>query len=532
MISINELGKSHGAQILFHDFSLQLGMGNRYGVVGANGSGKSTILRILAGEEEASAGELNVPKKARIGWLRQDQYAYDDVRILDVVMMGNPELYEALVEKEALLANAHVEFDGDRYAELEDVVMRHDGYSAESRAAEILEGLNIPAAKHLDPMSVLSGGFKLRVLLAQVLAGDPDVLLLDEPTNHLDILSIRWLEKFLTGYRGCAMVVSHDRKFLNAVCTHILDVDYQQVTLYRGNYDLFEQLKVEERDRKEAEIGKREAEIAHHKKFIDKFKAKATKARQANSKAKRMMKIVIETLPMSSRRYPRFNFKQCRASGKEVLTLKEVAKSYGPQVVLEDVSLTIDRGDRVAIIGPNGIGKSTLLKIALGLIDADGGEVEWGYETHSGYFSQDHEDLRAGENDTALSWLWDFAAEQGAGWVRGKLAEVLFDQHDVDKKVRHLSGGESSRLVFAKLGVLQPNVLVLDEPTNHLDLEGIEALADGLKEYEGTMLFVSHNRWFVREVATRILEIRPDGIEDYRGTYDEYLRHCGDDHLE
>ncbi len=532
MISINDLGKSHGAQVLFNGFSLQLGMGHRYGVVGANGSGKSTILRILAGEEEASAGEMNVPKKARIGWLKQDQYAYDEVSILNVVMMGNEELYAAIVEKDALLANAHLEFDGDRYAELEDIVMRHDGYAAESRAAEILEGLNIPESKHREPMSVLSGGFKLRVLLAQVLAGDPDVLLLDEPTNHLDILSIRWLEKFLTSYRGCAMVVSHDRKFLNGVCTHILDVDYEVVTLYRGDYDTFEVMKAEERGRREGENDKREQEIAHHKKFIDKFKAKASKARQANSKAKRMAKIVIETLAQSSRRYPNFKFEQCRASGKEVLSVKHVRKAYDELVVLDDVSMTIDRGDRVAVIGPNGIGKSTLLKIALGIIDADDGEVEWGYETHPGYFSQDHEDLRAGENDTVLSWLWDFKSEQGAGWVRGRLAEVLFDQHDVEKKVRHLSGGESSRLVFAKLGVTQPNVMVLDEPTNHLDMEGIEALADGLKRYDGTMVFVSHNRWFVRQVATRILEIRPDGLHDYRGTYDEYLQHCGDDHLE
>lgn len=532
MISINELGKSHGAQILFNDFSLQLGMGNRYGIVGANGSGKSTILRILAGEEEASAGEINIPKKAKVGWLKQDQYKYDDERILDVVLMGNRELYEAMKEKEELLANAHVEFDGDRYSELEDIVMRHDGYSAESRAAEILEGLNILEDKHLEPMSVLSGGFKLRVLLAQVLAGDPDVLLLDEPTNHLDILSIRWLERFLTGYKGCALVVSHDRKFLNGVCTHMLDVDYQRVTLYRGNYDAFERLKVEERGRMEAEIEKRKDEIADHKKWIEKYKAKPTKARQANSKVKRMKKIVIDELPPSSRRFPKFKFKQRRATGKEVLAVRHVSKAYGDQQVLSDVSLSVERGDRAAIIGPNGIGKSTLLKIALGVIDADGGEVEWGYETHPGYFSQDHEDLRAGDNDTVLSWLWDHIRDSGPGLVRGKLAEVLFDQHDVEKKVKHLSGGESSRLVFSKLVVTEPNVLVLDEPTNHLDLEGIEALADGLKAYEGSMLFVSHNRWFVREVATRVIEIRPDGIEDYRGTYDEYLRYCGDDHLE
>jgi ATPase subunit of ABC transporter with duplicated ATPase domains len=532
MLSINNLGKQHGAQNLFCDATINFNPGSRYGVVGANGSGKSTILRIIAGEEEASEGEVNIAKTAVIGWLKQDHFAFEDVPIISVVLMGNRELYDAMVEKDAVLANAEKEFDGDRYAELEDIVIKHDGYSQEALAAELLEGLNIPAAKHHQPMSVLSGGYKLRVLLAQTLASKPDVLLLDEPTNHLDILSIRWLEKFLLKYRGCVLIVSHDRRFLNSVATHIVDVDYEQVMLYPGNYDDFERSKVEHRERQETEIKKREKEIGEHKAFIDRFKAKATKARQANSRAKRMAKIVIDKLPESSRRYPRFKFKQLRPSGRNVVEVSGVGKAYGENTVLEDVSLRLERGDRMAILGPNGIGKSTLLKIIMGRETPDAGDVEWGHETRPGYFSQGHEDLDGGEGGTILSWLWDQASDRPVGFIRGKLAEVLFGRDDVEKKVRNLSGGESTRLVLANMSMLEPNVLVLDEPTNHLDFEGIESLAAGLQQFDGTLLFVSHNRWFVDQLATRIVEIRPDGIEDYRGGYREYLAHCGDDHLD
>ena len=533
MLSINNLGKQHGARTLFAGATLTFNPGSRYGIVGANGSGKSTILRILAGEEEASEGEIAIANRAAVGWLRQDHFAYEEISILDVVLMGNRELYDAMREKEALLAAAEQDgFDGERYAELEDIVMKHDGYSQEALAAEMLEGLNIPSAQHRQPMSVLSGGYKLRVLLAQTLAMRPDVLLLDEPTNHLDILSIRWLEKFLVKQRGCVLVVSHDRRFLNAICTHIVDVDYEQVTLYPGVYDDFEQAKVAHRERQQAEIDKRQAEIDEQKAFIERFKAKATKARQANSKAKRIAKIVIDKLPESSRRHPLFRFEQVRPSGRTVLSIDGISKAYGDKQVLRDVSLSVERGDRLAIIGPNGIGKSTLLKIAMGAVEPDSGSIEWGYEAQHGYFSQDHEALEAADGETVLSWLWRFASDRHEGFVRGKLAQVLFVRDDVEKRVRNLSGGESTRMVLAQLGLVQPNVLVLDEPTNHLDFEGIEALAAGLDDYPGTLIFVSHNRWFVEQLATRILEIRADGLEDYRGTYREYLAHCGDDHLD
>ncbi len=532
MVTITDLSKGHGARTLFEDVSLQLSAEAKYGVVGANGSGKSSLLRIIAGEEEASSGSVTIPRKARVGVLGQDHFKYESTPILDVVMMGDGEMWRVMEERERLLENAAESFDADRYGELEDYIQQNDGYAFEARCGEILEGLQIPTALHREPLSVLSGGFKLRVLLAQTLAGKPDLLLLDEPTNHLDILSIRWLEKFIVDFKGCAMVVSHDHRFLNNVCTHIVDVDYERVTLYRGNYNDFERAKREERERKEKEIDKREKEISDHARFVQRFKAKPTKARQAKSKVKQIERIVIESLPQSSRRYPKFKFKACRPSGKTVAELDRVYKSFDDNEVLHDVSLRIQRGDRLAVIGPNGIGKSTLLKILMGELDADAGTVEWGYETHPGYFSQDHAELPKAGRQTLQSWLWDHCPGEPIGYVRGQLAQVLFKKDEVDKKIANLSGGEAARLIFAKLAVTLPNVLVLDEPTNHLDLEAIEALVEGLEKYDGTVVFVSHDRWFVSRLATRILELRRDGIEDFIGSYEEYLAACGDDHLD
>jgi ATPase subunit of ABC transporter with duplicated ATPase domains len=532
MIAVTDLGKSFGQQTLFEGVSLQFNPGNKYGLVGANGSGKSTFLRMLTGEEGPSEGDINMPKRLKLGVLKQDHYRYEHMPILEVAMMGNHEVWEAMVEKERLLENAAEEFDADRYAEVEDLILRHDGYTLESRAGEVLEGLGIPTEIHRNPLSTLSGGFKLRVLLAQVLAADPDALLLDEPTNHLDILSIRWLEKFLEDYKGLALVISHDHRFLDNICTHIVDVDYETILVYPGNYTAFIEAKAGNRDRKEAEIEKREAEIARHKDFVDRFKAKATKARQAQSKVKMIEKIVIERLPQSSRRYPTFKLKQVRPSGKQVLELEGISKSYGDKQVLKDVTLRVDRGDRIAIIGPNGIGKSTLLKIAVGDTEADAGRVEWGYETRPGYFSQDHNEVPKGSKQSVEAWLWEFVPGEPIGFVRGNLGMVLFSGDDVKKPVGSLSGGEAARLVFCKLSVTKPNVLILDEPTNHLDLEAIEALVEGLLEYDGTLIFVSHDRWFVSKLANRILEISPKGIQDFRGTYDEYLERLGDDHLD
>ncbi len=534
VISVSNLAKSFGDRTLFAGASFQLNPGERYGLVGANGSGKTTLLRILSGDLDADDGSVSMAKRLRLGVLRQDQFIYEDQAILEVALQGNPELWRAMVEREELLANAETSFDADRFAALEEIVQRHDGYTAEGRAGAILEGLGIPTAVHRDPISTLSGGFKLRVLLAQVLASDPDVLLLDEPSNHLDILSIRWLETFLRDFRGAVLVISHDHRFLDNVATTILDVDYETVTVYPGNYSDFLEAKEEERDRRVTDIEAREREIAHHQKFVDRFKAKASKARQAQSKLRMIEKKAeaLEELPQSSRRYPTFRFVPRRDSGREVLKVRGVRKAFGDHEVLHGVDLTVLRGDRLAIMGPNGIGKSTLLKIVMGRLEADAGEVEWGYQTQPGYFAQDHQEELTSGAGTAEQLVWSWCPDQSFGFVRNAMGMMLFSGDDGAKSVSALSGGESARLVFTRLGIERPNVLVLDEPTNHLDLESIEALVKGLKAYEGTLILVSHDRWFVSQLATRVLEIRPDGMRDYPGTYDEYVHACGDDHLD
>ena len=534
MISVSNLEKSFGDRTLFSGASLQLNPGERHGLVGANGSGKTTLLNILSGDLEASDGTVSIPKRLRMGVLRQDQFLYEDQEILEVTLMGNPELWDAMLEKEALLAKAEEHFDADRFSELEETVQRHDGYTAEARAATILEGLGLPENVHRASLSTLSGGFKLRVLLAQVLASSPDVLLLDEPTNHLDIISIRWLETFLRDFAGPAVIISHDHRFLDNVTTHILDVDYETVLLYHGNYNAFLEAKQSERERREKDIVAREREIAHHQKFVDRFRAKASKARQAQSKVRMIEKKAeaLEELPQSSRRYPIFRFEQTRDSGKEVLKIRDIHKAFGDNAVLHGVDLLVNRGDRLAIMGPNGIGKSTLLKIVMGELAPDDGEVVWGYETHPGYFAQDHHEQFESPTRTAEEWVWDFCPDKDIGYVRGRMGLMLFSGDDGKKRLSALSGGEAARLVFSKLAIERPNVLVLDEPTNHLDLESIEALVEGLRAFPGTLLLVSHDRWFVSQLATRVVEIKPDDIVDYLGTYEEYVHFCGDDHLD
>ena len=521
MISVSGLAKAFGGKTLFADVTFQLNPGERYALVGANGSGKTTLLNIMSGDMEPTEGSVSIPKNLRLGVLTQDQFLYKDEEILGVAMMGNPSLWNAMIEKEALLAGAEDEFDAARFSELEETVQLHDGYAAESRAATILEGLGLPMEVHRRSISTLSGGFKLRVLLAKVLASAPDVLLLDEPTNHLDILSIRWLEKFLREFVGPAVVISHDHRFIDMVATHVLDVDYETVLLYGGNYTEFSEAKWAERERREKEIAGRKRSIAHHQKFVDRFRAKASKARQAQSKLRMIEKKAegLEELPVSSRRYPAFRFEQSRPSGREVINIRGIKKSFGENEVLDGVDLAVRRGDRLAIMGANGIGKSTLLKIVVGELSADEGSVEWGYETRPGYFAQDHQKQFESPDHTAESWIWDSAPEKDIGYVRGAMGLVLFSGDEGKKRLGALSGGEAARLVFCRLALQKHNVLVLDEPTSHLDLESIEALVDALKSYPGTLIFVSHDRWFVGELATRIVEIRSDEIQDYEGTY-------------
>jgi ATPase subunit of ABC transporter with duplicated ATPase domains len=531
MIATTALAKEYGARTLFSGVSLQLNAGSRYGLVGANGSGKSTFMRLLAADEEASEGTVTLVKRARVGVLRQDRFLDDDAIILDLAMRGDAVVWNALTEQRRI-ADSGDHLEAGRMADLEDEIAAHDGYTLEGRSAAVLEGLGIPTAVHHAPLHTLSGGFKLRVLLAQVLVGGVDILLLDEPTNHLDILTIRWLEKFLGDYAGCAVIISHDQRFLDNVTSHTLDVDYGTITLWSGGYSKAMVEKAAARARKEATVARAEDEIARKRAFVDRFGAKNTKATQAQSRLKQIERIVVEELAESSRRAPALRFVPERPSGREVLELAGVSKSYGDNHVLANVSLTVRRGERVGIIGPNGLGKSTLLKIAVERLDADAGRVRWGHEARPGYFPQDHREVLTDGEATPLSIVEEACPGESPTFVRGQLGRVLFSGEDAGKKVRLLSGGECARLIFALLSVAKPNVLVLDEPTNHLDLEAIHAVVKALKEYTGTLIFVSHDRWFVSELATRIIELTPAGPNDFPGTYAEYLARLGDDHLD
>lgn len=530
MINISSLSKQFGPQVLFEGVTLQLNPRERYGLVGANGSGKSTFLKILIGDEGSDGGEITFGKQLRLGVLRQDHFQNDALRILDVAMAGDEEVSSALAELDRLSEQEAP--DAALIADLNETIARQDGYTLEARSREILVGLGIAPGQIEQPLSTLSGGFKLRVLLAQVLVGRPDVLLLDEPTNHLDILSIHWLEQFLASFPGCAVVISHDRHFLDSVVTHILDVDYQTITDYPGNYASFVTTKELTQSQKQAQADRAEKIIAEKKAFVERFKAKATKARQAQSRVKQIEKIEVVEVAKTSRRAPNFRFDQIRPTGKDVLKVEQISRAYGEKQVLTDVSFDVRRGEKIALIGENGIGKSTLLKIISDNLEADQGSFEWGIHAKLGYFAQDHHDLLSDPKQTPLEFVWNAVPAQPVSYVRGQLGRMLFSGDEVEKKVTALSGGEAARVIFALLSVQQPNILILDEPTNHLDLEAIEALAEALRKYEGTLLFVSHDRWFVSQIAERIIELKRDGIHDFSGTYDEYLEKAGEDHLD
>jgi ATPase subunit of ABC transporter with duplicated ATPase domains len=540
MISTSNLGKEYGARSLFADVSLQLNARSRYGLVGANGSGKSTFLRILAGDEESSTGSVTLARGARVGVLRQDRFLDDDAIILDLAMRGDATVSAALDEQRRIVDDHHAldQAEGagvagvSRLGDLEDLIAAHDGYTLEARASEVLEGLGIPTAAHRAPLATLSGGFKLRVLLAQVLIGGVDVMLLDEPTNHLDILTIRWLEKFLAGYAGCAVIISHDQRFLDNVTSHTLDVDYGTITAYPGSYSVAVLEKQAVRARQEVANARAEEEIARKRAFVERFGAKATKASQAASRLKQIARIEVEELASSSRRAPLLRIAPERPSGRDVLEVGGVCKAYGEKRVLSDVALRVRRGERVAIIGPNGLGKSTLLKILVDHLAPDAGRVVWGHEVRIGYFPQDHHEVLSDGAATPLEVMEAACPGESPTFVRTQLGRVLFSGDDAAKAIGLLSGGEAARLIFALLIVEKPNVLVLDEPTNHLDLEAIHALVEALAAYEGTVIFVSHDRWFVSQLATRIVELTADGPRDFPGSYAEYLARCGDDHLD
>jgi ATPase subunit of ABC transporter with duplicated ATPase domains len=536
MITLSDLTMRFGGQLLFEDVSWQLAPGGHYGLVGANGSGKSTLLRLMAGELAPEAGSVVRPSGLRMGTLGQDQFRFDEMRPLDVVLMARPELWAALEEKARLLGGtdgtdgALSAEAGERLGELELTIAEQRGYEAEPQAAALLAGLGVAHERHTRPMRELSGGFRLRVLLAQTLFAEPDLLLLDEPTNHLDIASIQWLEGYLREFRGTFVVVSHDRHFLNAVCDTVADLDYLELRLYRGDYDAFERAKTLAVAQKDAEIARTEDRIEEMQRFIDRFRAKATKARQASARKKQVEKMELPEIRRSSRRSPGFAFEQSRPAGRAPLRVEGLTKRYGDHVVLRDVSFELERGDRLAVVGPNGVGKSTLLKVIAGVLEPDAGAAELGYEARLGYFAQDvHDELRGSQS--AFDWLATATGEADTGALRNMLGRALFSGDDVHKRVGDLSGGESARLLLAALMLRKPNLLVLDEPTNHLDLEGREALMLALRDYAGTLVFVSHDRHFVANVGTRVLVLRPDGLDDFAGTYEEYLERLGDDYL-
>lgn len=527
MISASNLKMRFGGKILFKDCNFQLNPGQHYGLVGANGTGKSTLIKILIGEITPDAGEVSLPAQFSIGTLKQDHFIYENDPILDVVQMGNAKLWHAFKKRDTILANESFSDDDCLSLEsVEKIIHEHDGYTAPSRAAKLLEGLGLPTTTHLQKLSTLSGGFKLRVLLAQVLFSQPDILLLDEPTNHLDIFSIKWLEGYLKAFPGMIVVSSHDREFLNKVCNHIVDLDRESIKVYKGNYDQFEEAKEFEKENKEAQLEKQDKKKQDLQGFIDRFKAKSTKARQAQSKMRLVEKLEDEmevlNLSPSSRMYPNLDFTICRPSGAVVLKVDGISKHFGPKHVLNKISFQVERGEHIAFLGANGIGKSTLLEILNQGLHADHGTFEWGFAVQHAYFPQDHAKHVKGSS-TLLDWLRQFDTTATDESLRGVLARVLFSGDDVHKSINVLSGGETARLLLAKMMLLKHNVLIFDEPTNHLDMEAIETLLTALKNYPGTLLFVSHNRHFVNALAKRVLEITHQGILDFKCSYPEYL---------
>lgn len=526
MLSLTEISLAAGTKLLFTDVSLNLLPGHRYGVVGSNGSGKSTFLHMLAGEEEPLSGEILKSKEAKIGWLKQNFDVYAHTRILDVVLGGKPNLIKALEEKEKILNHPHLdEQDCYRLAELEEIIAHEEGYTAEVLAKTLLTGLGIQERFFEAPLSHLSGGYQLRVLLAQALFGTPDILLLDEPTNHLDILSVSWLETFLKKeFKGILLFVSHDHDFLNQLATDILDIDYFTITHYVGNYEKFLEEKKAIQLQKLHDKKHIEDRIAELNTFVTRFKASATKAKQAASKAKMIerLKASLPTMDKTVRRTPYFQFPVNRPSGKHVLKVTGLKKSFEGSMMNHPVSFEIHRGEKIALIGPNGVGKSTLLKILMNLVTADTGKCEWGHEVQVAYFAQAHHEILHGHT-TVLEWLETQASHASSVTVRNILGQMLFQKDDVYKRIASLSGGESARLLLAHMALVGGNCLILDEPTNHLDIESIDTLIHALQAYKGTIIFVSHNRHFIENVASRILAILPHTLEDFHGKYSAYL---------
>lgn len=528
VLSTNNITMQFGSKPLFENISVKFGGGNRYGLIGANGCGKSTFMKILGGDLVPSGGNVFLDPNERLGKLRQDQFAFENNTVLDTVIMGHGELWEVKEERDRIYAMAEMsEADGYKVADLEVAYGEMDGYSAEARAGELLLGVGIPVEQHYGLMSEIAPGFKLRVLLAQALFSDPEILLLDEPTNNLDIDTIRWLEQVLNERSSTMIIISHDRHFLNMVCTHMADLDYGELRVYPGNYDEYMTAATQARDRLLSDNAKKKAQISELQSFVSRFSANASKSKQATSRARQIDKIQLDEVKASSRQNPFIRFDQDKKLFRNALEVEMLTKGFDNGPLFKNLNLRLEVGEKVAILGPNGIGKSTLLKTLVGDYEADAGTVKWSENSRIGYYAQDH--ASDFEIDlTVFDWMSQWKQEKDDEQaVRSVLGRLLFSQDDIKKKVKVLSGGEKGRMLFGKLMMQRPNILVMDEPTNHLDMESIEALNMALEMYEGTLIFVSHDREFVSSLATRVIEMTPKKLIDFTGNYEDYLRSQG-----
>ncbi|WP_227816096.1 ABC-F family ATPase [Nitrogeniibacter aestuarii] len=538
MLIANNITMQFGAKPLFENVSVKFGDGNRYGLIGANGAGKSTFMKILCGALEQSAGNVTKEDTERMAYLRQDQFAYEDMRVLDVVMMGHEEMWACMQEKDAIYANPEAtEDDYMKAAELEGQFAEYDGYTAEARAGELLLGVGIPTEQHNGPMSEVAPGWKLRVLLCQALFSNPDILLLDEPTNNLDINTIRWLEDVLNQRDSTMVIISHDRHFLNQVCTHMADLDYGTIKVYPGNYDDYMEASTLARQRQTQANARAKEKINELQEFVRRFSANKSKAKQATSRLKLIDKLKPEDVKPSSRQYPwiRFEVDAKDKLHRQAVEIENLSFAYEgmEKPLIDKFNIAIDAGDRVAIIGENGAGKTTLMRLLVGELTPQKGNIKWAEKAKLGYYAQDH--AADFDSDASLTdWIAEhvrdggFEGEDMETLIRGTLGRLLFSGDEVKKPVRVISGGEQGRMLFGKLMLQSKNVLLMDEPTNHLDMESIESLNAGLEKFNGTFIFISHDREFVSSLATRIIEIKLDGdIIDYRGTYEEYLSSQG-----
>ena len=523
MISANNVTLRLGKRALFEDVNIKFTEGNCYGLIGANGAGKSTFLKIISGELEPTNGEVIMNDGERLSVLQQDHFKYDQYMVLDTVIMGNKRLYDIMKEKDAIYAKEDfTDEDGIRASELEAEFAEMDGWNAESDAATLLNGLGVDTDIHYKMMSELDGNLKVKVLLAQALFGNPDVLLLDEPTNHLDLDAIAWLEEFLINFENTVIVVSHDRYFLNKVCTHIADIDYAKIQLYAGNYDFwYESSQLMIKQMKEANK-KKEEKIKELQDFIQRFSANASKSKQATSRKRALEKIQLDEIRPSSRKYPYIDFRPKREIGNEVLTVSNISKTIDGVKVLDNISFTVGHDDKIAFVGPNTIATTTLFRILAGEEEPDEGSYKWGVTTSQGYFPKDN--TKEFDNDLVIAdWLAQYSDDKDATYVRGFLGRMLFAGEDGVKKVKVLSGGEKVRCLLSKLMIMGSNVLILDEPTNHLDMESITALNNGLIKFPGVCLFACQDHQFVQTTANRIMELTNTGLIDKQTTYDEYL---------